>query len=240
MSGLFLSHSYKDKGFVRLLAYDLRTAGVQVWHDEDEIVKAESHVRKIEIALGDAGFVGACLSPNSVSSNWVKTEIDVAVAREINEGRVVVLPLLIKDCQIPLMLTAKAFLDFRSPAKYESEFQNLLRAMRREVTPEIEVDEIFTMDCARKQLLVAAAKLQQSAQGSEPSSPDWVRDWILDYLIDEKSRSYDGSERHWVYFAMAEIGGERAEAALQRALSDEEEFARRGAEKALKLLGVGS
>lgn len=240
MGGLFLSHSHKDKGFVRLLAYDLRTAGIEVWHDEDEIVKAESHVRKIEIALGNAGYVGACLSPNSVTSNWVKTEIDVAIAREINEGRVVVLPLLIKDCQIPLLLTAKAFLDFRRPAKYESEFQNLLLAMRLQVPPEIEGDEIFNMDSARKKLLVEAAMLQQLVQGSEYASTDWVRDWILDYLIDEKSRSHDGSERRWVYSALAEIGGERAEAALRKALSDGEEFARRGAEEAMKRLRVGS
>jgi hypothetical protein len=74
MVGVFLSHSSKDKPFVRDLANALEAGGeIKVWLDEREIDYGENIVLKIADGL-DADFVLLILSPNSVDSKWVKEE----------------------------------------------------------------------------------------------------------------------------------------------------------------------
>jgi TIR domain len=74
MVGVFLSHSSKDKPFVRDLAAALEAEGeMEVWLDEREIDYGENILLKIADGL-DADFVLLILSPDSVNSKWVKEE----------------------------------------------------------------------------------------------------------------------------------------------------------------------
>jgi TIR domain len=69
---VFLSHSSKDKPFVRDLADALEAGGeIKVWLDEREIDYGENIVLKIADGL-DADFILLILSPDSVDSKWVK------------------------------------------------------------------------------------------------------------------------------------------------------------------------
>jgi predicted nucleotide-binding protein len=74
MPSVFLSHSSKDKAFVRELADFLRKDGeIKVWLDEREIHPGANIVTKIAEGL-DSDFVLLILSPDSVDSAWVKEE----------------------------------------------------------------------------------------------------------------------------------------------------------------------
>lgn len=239
MSSLFLSHSHSDKGFIRLLAFDLRVAGVEVWHDEDEIERADPHLRKIETALETVKYVGACLSPHSINSNWVRKEINVAMAREINTNCVVVLPLLLRACQVPPLLTDKLYFDFSVPARYEAELAKLLERIRPEALPEADYPRsLFYVDDARKKRLVDSAGTEPlGATPAAAGATDWVRDWIVEYLVEVRPQRPDGAERYWINLALGEISNAQAEAALWEGLADEDDFARSGAERALRSRG---
>jgi hypothetical protein len=62
--GVFLSHNWADKDFVRRLAGDLVAAGARVWIDEAEIKVGDSLIEKIRAGIDSMDYVAAILSPN--------------------------------------------------------------------------------------------------------------------------------------------------------------------------------
>ncbi len=68
----FISHSTKDKPFVRKLAADLVASGVKVWVDEQRILVGDSIPEKIAQGLAESDFFLIIVSGNSVNSAWVK------------------------------------------------------------------------------------------------------------------------------------------------------------------------
>jgi len=129
VQAIFLSHSHADKAFVRRLARDLLNEGQKVWIDEAEIFVGDSLIEKISQAMDQIDFVAAIISKTSVKSEWVKRELDIAMNREIDEKRVVVLPILIDDVVLPVFLRGKLYADFRRPENYEEGLGLLLRSV---------------------------------------------------------------------------------------------------------------
>ena len=129
MPSIFLSHSWKDKGFTRRLAEALREAGVSVWIDEAEFRVGDSLLEKIGDAIEKNDYVGLILSANSVRSRWVLQEAKLAMTKELRGKSVVVLPILIEDCAIPPFLYDKIYADFTGPESFQEAANRLLRAM---------------------------------------------------------------------------------------------------------------
>lgn len=128
-ASIFLSHSHKDKPFVRRLARDLESRGVRVWIDEAEMMIGDSLVAKIGAAIDSMAFVGAVLSRHSVESPWVTRELEIALNHEIAGRRVKVLPLVIDECIIPPFLVGKLYGDFRGGAQYQDSLELLMRRL---------------------------------------------------------------------------------------------------------------
>lgn len=126
MSSIFLAHSSSDKRFVRRLAADLVEHGVRVWFDEAEIRVGDSFVDKIEEGIKEMDYLGVILSPNSVQSEWVRREVQVALSDEIGGKSVKVLPILYRECEIPGFLRTKKWADFSEPKHYGKAFDELL------------------------------------------------------------------------------------------------------------------
>jgi hypothetical protein len=129
--GVFLSHTSDDKPFVRKLKKDLELHGVKrVWLDEAEIQIGDSLIGKIKEGLDKTRYIAVILSPRSIKSNWVQKELEIAVNKEIGSGEVVVLPIVIEDCEIPTFLQGKLYADFSSTEKYEESLNKILRRLR--------------------------------------------------------------------------------------------------------------
>src|SRR5689334_12713735 len=101
---IFLCHSVKDKDFVRRLATDLTAGGIKVWVEEAEMHIGDSLIEKIEVAIGQVQCLGAVLSPDSVSSPLVLKEVRIALHREFAGKRLVVIPILYRDCELPIVV----------------------------------------------------------------------------------------------------------------------------------------
>jgi hypothetical protein len=110
---IFISYSHGDKGFVDRLATELVLKRIHVFVDRWEMNVGDSITAKIEKAITDASFLIVVLSKKSVESNWCKREITSGLLLELERKRVVVLPVLIEDCDIPLFLRDKMYADFR-------------------------------------------------------------------------------------------------------------------------------
>ena len=109
--GVFLSHNYADKPFVRKLATDLESHGVRYWLDEAEIKVGESLVQKIREGIDNYDYLVAVLSPNSIESPWVQRELDIATNQEIAGRMVKVLPVMYQTVEMPGFLLGKRYVN---------------------------------------------------------------------------------------------------------------------------------
>lgn len=114
MAKIFISHSSKDKEFVRKLSADLSNLGHEPWFDEWEIKVGECIVSKIEHGIKESDYIIIVLTENSVNSGWVEREWKTKYWDEINQGKTLILPALLEDCKIPALLQTKRYADFRN------------------------------------------------------------------------------------------------------------------------------
>ena len=113
----FISYSTKDREFVARLARDLAALRVKVWWDRSEMKVGDSLNRKLEEGIAGSRWLVIVLSPNAVSSPWVKKELTAAYVEELERQDVYILPLLYQECDIPLFLRDKVYADFRKSYK---------------------------------------------------------------------------------------------------------------------------
>lgn len=111
---IFISYSHKDKDFVDKLGLKLVEKRIKVFIDRWEMKLGDSITNKIQDAITDASFLMVILSKNSIASDWCKREITTGLMLELDKRRIVVLPILIEDCEIPLFLRDKFYADFRT------------------------------------------------------------------------------------------------------------------------------
>jgi len=126
---IFISYNQTDRIFVKKLAEDLQTAGLLVWWDEWEIKVGDSIVEKVSNGISTSAYLIVVLSPSSVSSPWVQREVNSATMKQLaNERDITILPVLLKDCDIPILLTDIRWADFRK--SYKSGKAELLKALK--------------------------------------------------------------------------------------------------------------
>jgi hypothetical protein len=130
---IFISYSHQDKNFVDQLAAQLVRNRVYVWLDRWELHVGDSITSRIEQAITTASALLVILSKASVESAWIKREINSGLVRELEERRVVVLPVLVEDCAIPLFLRDKLYADFRR--NFDDGLRTILEATARISNP---------------------------------------------------------------------------------------------------------
>ncbi len=128
MSSVFLCYSGQDSNFIERLTGDMITARLSIWVDKRELMVGDSLITKIGAAIKSNDHVIVVLSQSSINSTWVQKELGVALMREFEEKQVIVLPVLIEDCDIPAFLSDKVYADFRR--NYRSGLDQLLRVFR--------------------------------------------------------------------------------------------------------------
>ena len=110
---VFISHSSRDKDFVDCFVSDLTAHGIPVWYDKLDIKVGDSVPGKINTGLSEAKYFLIVLSPDSVDSLWVREELNAALMRQIVSNGTFLIPVLIKDCVIPPLLSHRHYADFR-------------------------------------------------------------------------------------------------------------------------------
>lgn len=126
---VFISYSTKDAGFVDKLSVELVKNRVQVWLDKWEMQPGDSLIDKIQQGLMDSSYLLVVLSQNSVDSEWCKKELNSGLMRELKEKKVVVIPILIDNCEVPLFLQEKVYADFKT--NFDTGFKSLMRPLSK-------------------------------------------------------------------------------------------------------------
>lgn len=91
MYDVFISHAFEDQeSFVRPLAVSLKRLGVNVWYAEFSLRPGDSLSQSIDKGLALSKFGLVVISQFFMQKPWPKRELSGLVAREIEEGRVIV------------------------------------------------------------------------------------------------------------------------------------------------------
>jgi len=93
----FISHSHTDKAFAELLAKSLREADLSAWIDNEKILVGETILDGIGHGLTTTDVLIFVISKTSLKSEWCKRELDFVTHREINEKRILIVPVIIDD-----------------------------------------------------------------------------------------------------------------------------------------------
>jgi HEAT repeat protein len=129
MKSAFISHSWHDKRLARVVADAIQQIGGRVWLDEAEIRLGDSLVEKIRAGIDSVDYVVALISKNSVASEWVSKELDIAMNQEIEGRRVKVLPVLASKCSLPGFLKGKLYADMSSSKAIQRSLPMLLERL---------------------------------------------------------------------------------------------------------------
>jgi hypothetical protein len=93
----FISHSSKDKDFARRLHGRMQQEKLRVWFDEEDMKAGRKLHDQICEAIRVYDKLLLILSPDSMNSEWVKTEIFHARQKELREKRQVLFPIRLCD-----------------------------------------------------------------------------------------------------------------------------------------------
>ncbi|MEZ6031992.1 MAG: toll/interleukin-1 receptor domain-containing protein [Planctomycetaceae bacterium] len=161
---VFVSHSSVDKQLVERIVKELESRDLQVWFDKYEMGVGDSIVQGIDQGLSDADYFLLILSPNSVKSNWVQRELNAALMEETSKRGIVVLPAIIKDCEIPTLLKDRIYADFRSD--FDIGLNGLLRVLKQESATALSIEPdhkvmFASSDCKSNLSALSLAELRR-------------------------------------------------------------------------------
>ena len=146
----FISYSSKDQLFAERLYADLQAKGVRCWFAPHDVQGGKKLHEQIDDAIRVHERLLLILSPSSIHSEWVKTEIAKARKRETREKRRMLFPVLLKISYEELKEwecfdadTGKDsareireyyipdFSQWERPEKFKEEFEKLVRDLKK-------------------------------------------------------------------------------------------------------------
>ena len=146
----FISYSTKDQEFADRLYADLQNKGVRCWFAPHDVQGGKKLHEQIDAAIRTHEKLLLVLSPNSMNSEWVKTEIRKARKRERTEKKRVLFPVRLapfdairdwelfdadegKDLAVEIReYYIPDFSNWKDHDSYTKEFKNLLRDLKTE------------------------------------------------------------------------------------------------------------
>ncbi|HEX4954344.1 MAG TPA: tetratricopeptide repeat protein [Thermoanaerobaculia bacterium] len=130
---VFVSHAKADADWVRRLAENLHHAGLEVFFDEWEIDYGDVVSRELDRGLAHARNGILVVSPTSLSRPWVQEEYAALLNKAVASGGRLI-PVLLKDAEMPPMLATRRWVDFRGAdgPVYEARVRELVAALKGE------------------------------------------------------------------------------------------------------------
>ncbi|HEY3568824.1 MAG TPA: toll/interleukin-1 receptor domain-containing protein [Thermoanaerobaculia bacterium] len=126
---VFLSHNRKQKNWVRELAKFLRTQGLTVFFDEEDIRPGEDIIEALERAVESSKSLVLILSMSSVCSHWVSFETAMRVYTDVEGGRKTLIPIMVEKIDhslVRLSMRRLDYVDLTDPETREFEFSQFL------------------------------------------------------------------------------------------------------------------
>ena len=136
MPSVFISYSSNDLVKVEWLAEALRLEkGIAVWLDTTNIYPGDDFLEEMKQGIRAADRVIICLSPSFNKKppvSWVKKELKMAMLRESEIGKSIIIPVRIKSGgSIPEEIGTKAYADLSTKNRWNRNLPRLIEAIKR-------------------------------------------------------------------------------------------------------------
>lgn len=138
----FISYSSSNQDFVEKLYKDLRKAGVLCWYAPESLETGEKFPARITEAVQSREKVLVVLSKDSLKSDWVKKEVELARQKEGNGKREVLLPIRLDSAILNTSIGwaasihnrrhIQSFEKWQQPSRYQKMVEDLLNHLRKE------------------------------------------------------------------------------------------------------------
>jgi TIR domain len=122
MAKTFICYSRKDTEFAERLVADLRSRGVSLFFDQQDIQPGDEWDTTVENALDSSPWLLVILSPDSVDSQNVMDEVGQALSLKKR-----VIPIMYRPCKVRYRLARLQRVDFTQ--SYERAIQQLIAVM---------------------------------------------------------------------------------------------------------------
>src|SRR4051794_35133549 len=110
---VFISYGHADADWVRTLATNLHQLGLEVFFDEWDIAPGDVLVHKIDAGILASRSGILVVSPTSLTRPYVQAEYAALMGRAIERGQRLI-PVLLKDAEMPPLLASRIWVDFRN------------------------------------------------------------------------------------------------------------------------------
>lgn len=108
---IFICHTDADDKLCALYAKALKARGASVWYDQTTHQDGVRLTGEIEQHLQRSSALVVLLTPASVSSAWVRLQIDAFRSLAAHDSARLVLGIRIRPCEVPVLLRGSLFLD---------------------------------------------------------------------------------------------------------------------------------
>lgn len=111
----FLSYSHRDESLARVLFDEMRAINpaVRIFYDRQELDTGSAWQQEIYAALDDCRRVIALLTPTYIQSKVCKEEYNIAVLRQRESDREVLVPIYLASAPLPSYMKMTQFMDCR-------------------------------------------------------------------------------------------------------------------------------
>lgn len=113
---VFLSYNTADKEAARIIGSNLLLVGAEVWFDEWEVQAGDSIPGRIGEALEAFDVFLLLWSENASRSDWVRTELETALVRAIDEESVRIVVVRLDEQAVPVLLSRLRYLEWTDEA----------------------------------------------------------------------------------------------------------------------------
>lgn len=110
------------------VAERLRTKGIDAWVDTWEMLPGDSLMDKLFDGLKNCTAFVVVLSNNSISSKWVREELNTAIVKRIEDDTKLI-PIRLDGCEVPEALRSTVWIDIDDPTEYDREFERIVNSI---------------------------------------------------------------------------------------------------------------
>lgn len=174
---LFLSYKSEDGDWVARLKRSLEKRGVKVWLDQDRIRPGDRFAEALEHGIESSRAVALIVTPESVTSNWVKEEYYRALSFA-NQGTLQLIPVLLRHAKMPGFLADRHYVDLTDDSTWEMNIDRI-------VWPGITGKEVvFFTWCEEQRYHPTWPRFVQIAEDLGLNVANWDRLYRLRHVID--------------------------------------------------------
>ncbi len=109
---VFISYSGKNKVIAKKLASALLINGINVWLDDWEILVGHNIYDSVYKGILSCDYLVIILTAESLKSRWVHEELSISRQLELEENKVVILPLVFQKLELPINLRMSKYANF--------------------------------------------------------------------------------------------------------------------------------